>query len=292
MVVKIPTADQQFNDYRVKAGIFNLNNSQNAIHFHFTPLQDKLKVSLEQLKITDAVWQMSQLKNSWRVSFTCKMEDTDPILEHLASKSIGSYKDTYVGILPYSFILQDDDLTDQIFGLDEHMTGKAQTGSSEDGNVNDAFQFDEELDESVKKYNLNNRKANDFKGFQEKFLRSITARMTVAQVAASVKANADMTFDFMMYILMASWISAMGLLENSLVNLVAAMLVSPLMGPGECDLCNLKAINNCVLFSVLALTFGTITRNCEIRNMGIRNFCYGTILAISSGESRKYLTVH
>lgn len=60
----------------------------------------------------------------------------------------------------------------------------------------------------------------------------MTARLTVAQVVTDVKSGAEFTFDFLLSIIMAAWIAALGLMEGSLVNLVASMLVSPLMGPG------------------------------------------------------------
>lgn len=72
-----------------------------------------------------------------------------------------------------------------------------------------------------------------FKSVQEKFLKSMTARVTVAQVVANVYAAADFTFDFLLYIILAAWIATMGLLDNSVVNTVASMLVSPMMGPGQ-----------------------------------------------------------
>ena len=61
----------------------------------------------------------------------------------------------------------------------------------------------------------------------------MTARLTVAQVVASVYSGAEFTFDFLLYTILAAWIAAMGLLDSSVVNTVASMLVSPMMGPGE-----------------------------------------------------------
>ncbi|RWS03256.1 DUF389 domain containing protein-like protein [Dinothrombium tinctorium] len=100
---------------------------------------------------------------------------------------------------------------------------------------------------------------------QEKFLKSVTARLTVAQVVSSVKAGAELTFDFVCYTVLAAWIAAMGLLDNSVVNTVASMLVSPLMGP------------------VMAMTFGTIIRDKSLRNMGIRNAFIGFGITILFG---------
>ena len=45
----------------------------------------------------------------------------------------------------------------------------------------------------------------------------------------NVRSNATLTFDFVCYIVFASWIAAMGLMDNSVVSLVASMLVSPMM---------------------------------------------------------------
>lgn len=64
---------------------------------------------------------------------------------------------------------------------------------------------------------------------QEKFLKSVTARLTVAQVVANVQAGAELTFDFLCYVICASWLAACGLLDSDVVTLVASMLVSPLM---------------------------------------------------------------
>lgn len=40
----------------------------------------------------------------------------------------------------------------------------------------------------------------------------------------------SLRFDFIIFIIVAAIIAALGLLENSSVNLVASMLISPLMG--------------------------------------------------------------
>ena len=110
------------------------------------------------------------------------------------------------------------------------------------------------------------KKLFGFRKIQENFLKSMTARLTVAQVVASVRSGADLTFDFIVYVILAAWIAAMGLLDNSVVNTVASMLVSPMMGP------------------VMAMTFGTIVENKSLRDMGIRNAAIGFILCILFGN--------
>lgn len=225
IVVKIPTVEQQVIDN--KGVEFNRSVKQ----LNFTPLYDRLRLALQQINITDAVWQLCQSNSAWRVSFTCSLDSTDSVLKLLASKSIGSYKNTYIGILPYSFLLQDDDSTDDLFTHQppkKSITKSISGDGLKNGTINEAYESDG--DEVVQP---SPGSSFDFKNFQSKFLKSITARLTVAQVASSIKSNSELTFDFVIYVLMASWIAAMGLIDNSIVNLVAAMLVSPLMGPGE-----------------------------------------------------------
>ena len=96
------------------------------------------------------------------------------------------------------------------------------------------FLYNEELNEkAILEHESKNepvqRSLTNFKQQQSKFLKSITARLTVAQVVSNVKSNAEITFDFTMYVLLACCIAAMGLLENSVISLVASMLVSPMM---------------------------------------------------------------
>lgn len=88
-------------------------------------------------------------------------------------------------------------------------------------------------DHFIKKEGKEKEKLFSFKTMQEKFLKSMRARLTVAQVVADVRSGAELTFDFIVYVILAAWIAAMGLLDNSVVNTVASMLVSPLMGPGQ-----------------------------------------------------------
>lgn len=228
IVIKIPTAEQQVID----SGVERVNESVKSLTF--TPLYDRVKNVLKEINVTDAVWQLCQPSNSWRVSFTCCISSTDFILQQLAQQSIGSYKNTYVGIVPYSYILENDESLDE--SRLQAPEGQVKRDrkfieSKVNGRINAACEEDE--DEGKLDSNRVHASSFDFRKFQNGFLKSITARMTVAQVASSIKSNAEITFDFLMYVLMASWIAAMGLIEDSTVNLVAAMLVSPLMGPGK-----------------------------------------------------------
>lgn len=71
----------------------------------------------------------------------------------------------------------------------------------------------------------------------DKLYASMKSRMIVAEVVSSIRANSNLTFDYVFLVFLASSISFFGLLENSSVILVASMLVSPIMGPilaGNC----------------------------------------------------------
>lgn len=49
------------------------------------------------------------------------------------------------------------------------------------------------------------------------------------QVVEGVRAQGELNFDFVALILLAGMIAALGLMDNSVVSIIAAMLVSPLM---------------------------------------------------------------
>merc|ERR1712154_284262 len=66
-----------------------------------------------------------------------------------------------------------------------------------------------------------------------------------------------LTFDYLALIAVGAMICAGGLLTNSAVNVVASMLVSPLMGP------------------IVGMTFGTIVRDKKMFFVSLRNECLG-----------------
>ncbi|XP_060073507.1 uncharacterized protein LOC132553292 [Ylistrum balloti] len=121
------------------------------------------------------------------------------------------------------------------------------------------------IEEEEYEEDLYNSVANTDEQKQSEFKKSIKARMLVTEVVNSVQGNAEFTFDFLVLILLASSISAMGLVENSSVVLVASMLVSPIMGP------------------ILAGTFGTVIKNNTLRNLGIKNEVLSLLICIGMG---------
>jgi hypothetical protein len=63
--------------------------------------------------------------------------------------------------------------------------------------------------------------------------RNTSSRVRVLQVVEEVNAGATLTFDYLMFVVCAAWIAAMGLGTNSSATVIASMLVSPIMGPGK-----------------------------------------------------------
>lgn len=78
------------------------------------------------------------------------------------------------------------------------------------------------------------------------FVDSIKSKMTVKQVVDGVRAGGALSFDYLLLIVTADSLAALGLVENNAPNITAAMLVSPLMGP------------------VMSITFGTIISDREL----------------------------
>ena len=68
-------------------------------------------------------------------------------------------------------------------------------------------------------------KLSGFKKVQEDFLKSITSRLTVAQVVSGVKHSSEVTFDFVMYTFFAGCIAAAGILASSNLDIAAAMCI-------------------------------------------------------------------
>lgn len=64
---------------------------------------------------------------------------------------------------------------------------------------------------------------------KDRFLKSVTARLTVAQVADGVLAGAECSFDYFMYLLGSCTIASIALLNTQTVDIAAAMCIEPLM---------------------------------------------------------------
>uniref|UniRef100_A0A0K8VIQ7 Uncharacterized protein n=1 Tax=Bactrocera latifrons TaxID=174628 RepID=A0A0K8VIQ7_BACLA len=97
------------------------------------------------------------------------------------------------------------------------------------------------------------------------FVESIKSKLTVKQVVDGVRSGGSLSFDYLLLIVTADSLAALGLIENSATNIVAAMLVSPLMGP------------------VMAITFGTIISDRQLVRTGFITVVTGMFISILFG---------
>ncbi|XP_035738581.1 uncharacterized protein LOC118448852 isoform X1 [Vespa mandarinia] len=109
------------------------------------------------------------------------------------------------------------------------------------------------------------KEAQDRKDAWTDFVDSIRSKLTVKQVVDGVRSGGDLSFDYVLLVLTADCLAALGLVENSATNVVAAMLVSPLMGP------------------VMSLTFGTIIADRSLQLIGLKSLLLGIFLSILFG---------
>ncbi|KAJ8894755.1 hypothetical protein PR048_000062 [Dryococelus australis] len=97
------------------------------------------------------------------------------------------------------------------------------------------------------------------------FVQSIRSKLTVKQVVDGVRNGAECSFDYLTLVLTADMVAAVGLVENNSVNIVAAMLISPLMGP------------------IMAVTFGTIISDRKLQKIGLRSEFIGLMISLLFG---------
>ncbi|XP_063229188.1 uncharacterized protein LOC134534630 [Bacillus rossius redtenbacheri] len=97
------------------------------------------------------------------------------------------------------------------------------------------------------------------------FVQSIRSKLTVKQVVDGVRNGAECSFDYLTLVLTADMVAAVGLVENNSVNIVAAMLISPLMGP------------------IMAVTFGTIISDRKLQKIGLRSEFIGLMISLVFG---------
>ncbi|EEC16284.1 conserved hypothetical protein [Ixodes scapularis] len=86
-----------------------------------------------------------------------------------------------------------------------------------------------------------------------------------APVVEGVRSQGELNFDYVAFVLLAGMIAALGLMDNSVVSIIAAMLVSPLMGP------------------IMAITFGIIIRDRSLIKVGLRSELFGLFLCLTFG---------
>ncbi|XP_075979039.1 uncharacterized protein LOC142978460 [Anticarsia gemmatalis] len=97
------------------------------------------------------------------------------------------------------------------------------------------------------------------------FVDSIRSKLTVKQVVDGVRGGGELSFDYLTLIITADSLAALGLVENNASNIVAAMLVSPLMGP------------------VMSITFGTIISDRSLVRSGFESLIIGMLASLVFG---------
>ncbi|XP_049862639.1 uncharacterized protein LOC126356028 isoform X2 [Schistocerca gregaria] len=158
-------------------------------------MQKVVEDLIEAKNIYTCAWSECQGGNYKQATFTLEPGDKcDDILNELSEWGIGSRRHSSVSVIPCSLHWTVDD------------------SSSNGPNPSGA----KESKEDISTWN--------------RLVASVKARITVAEVVEGVKSDALLTFDFLVLLIIAGLIAALGLIENSTGILVASMLISPLMG--------------------------------------------------------------
>ncbi|XP_023177585.1 uncharacterized protein LOC111603972 isoform X2 [Drosophila hydei] len=199
------------------------------------PLEKVLEELLVKLEIEHVTWTTSKKGYFHHVVFPLQAGDAcETTLHCLTELGIGTKLNSSVSVLPCS--VSYDAIT-------------------EASNMRDDYSDDAE---DTSKWN--------------NFVESIKSKLTVKQVVDGVRAGGSLSFDYLLLIVTADSLAALGLVENNSPNIVAAMLVSPLMGP------------------VMSITFGAIISDRELMRVGflslglgmliscVFGFCFGLIL--------------
>ncbi|XP_060644867.1 uncharacterized protein LOC132783611 isoform X1 [Drosophila nasuta] len=199
------------------------------------PLEKVLEELLVKLEIEHVTWTTSKKGYFHHVVFPLQAGDAcETTLHCLTELGIGTKLNSSVSVLPCS--VSYDAITDA-------------------ANMRDDYSDDAE---EASRWN--------------NFVESIKSKLTVKQVVDGVRAGGSLSFDYLLLIVTADSLAALGLVENNAPNIVAAMLVSPLMGP------------------VMSITFGAIISDRELMRVGfmclglgmliscIFGFCFGLIL--------------
>eukprot|EP01084_Bolivina_argentea_P020719 38518_1 len=95
--------------------------------------------------------------------------------------------------------------------------------------------------------------------------------MSYDEMVDFIDSQIHLTFDYLALIVVGAMICAGGLLTNSAVNVVASMLVSPLMGP------------------IVGMTFGTIVKDKKMFWVSFRNECLGLFTCWACGVFMGFL---
>ncbi|XP_062546543.1 uncharacterized protein LOC134212573 [Armigeres subalbatus] len=198
----------------------------------FVPMEKVLDELLKKLEIEHVLWQADRVGHYYQVLFPLPAGDPcETTLHCLTELGIGVRANSTVSVLPCSV---------------------SYDSSALDGNDNDdEYGDDGGASEENSKWN--------------NFVDSIRSKLTVKQVVDGVRAGGSLSFDYLLLIVTADSLAALGLVENNAPNIVAAMLVSPLMGP------------------VMSITFGAIIADRELVRVGFTSLALGMFISILFG---------
>ncbi|XP_012267637.2 uncharacterized protein LOC105692775 [Athalia rosae] len=203
-------------------------NDADRISPDFVSMETVLDELLKRLKVEHVVWCKDKANLYYEVIFPIPSGDPcENCLHSLTELGIGVKMNSIVSVIPTQCTYN---------GMGNILTTK----------------------EATKKY-------FDDKNAWEAFVDSIRSKLTVQQVVDGVQSGGDLTFDYILLVLTADCLAGLGLVENSATNVVAAMLVSPLMGP------------------VMSLTFGTIIADRNLQSIGFKSLLLGIFMSIAYG---------
>ncbi|XP_052893238.1 uncharacterized protein LOC128300999 [Anopheles moucheti] len=194
-------------------------------------MEEVLKTIIAEKRIHTAAWIETDKGNGFHIMFSIESGPIgDDIIYMLSSWGVGQRFNSTISITSCTLYSQPPEP-----GFEE-----AEVGAASDPNKN-----------------------ND--GAWNTFLSTVRARLNVAQIVEEVKHDAQVSFDFVSMLAVASILAAFGLVEDSSVFLIASMLVSPLMGP------------------IIAVIFGTVVKERTLQLIGLKNEIIGIMLTVSVG---------
>ncbi|XP_049959356.1 uncharacterized protein LOC126475493 [Schistocerca serialis cubense] len=193
-------------------------------------MEEVLKNLLDKPEIQGSAWHTCHRENYKQVSFSVVHgKKWEKILKQLSRSGIGSKYGSTMSVIPCSVFC------DRV----EHLYSQKQQFNAEDMKLT-------------------------IPAWGGSFT-SLQPESSVIGAIEGVTAQAEFSFDFLILLLIAGFVAALGLMENSIMILIASMLISPLMGP------------------VLSCAVGAMTRDIQLVKMGILNEIFGLMFCIIEG---------
>ncbi|XP_053673725.1 uncharacterized protein LOC128723985 [Anopheles nili] len=193
-------------------------------------MEEVLKTIINEKRIHTAAWIETDKGNGFHIMFSIQSGPIcDDVIYMLSSWGVGQRFNSTISITSCTLYSQPPEVTED-----------QEDGASDMNKNNDA-------------------------GGWNTFLSTVRARLNVAQIVEEVKHDAQVSFDFVSMLAVASILAAFGLVEDSSVFLIASMLISPLMGP------------------IIAVIFGTVVKERSLQLIGLKNEIIGIMLTVSVG---------